>query len=73
MQFVDAVIDAETCQELAGLTEHQQLVCNLRWTMGFTLEQCGRLLGNSEVSVREAEEAAKNKMMKVLAEWGRKT
>lgn len=59
--------------ELAELTEHQQLVINLRWTVGFTQEEVARFLGITQPAVYQAEKAAERKVQSVLYQWGQKT
>lgn len=73
MEFMDIVVDSERCSDLAGLTAHQKLVTSLRWTVGLTLEESGRLLCCSAEAVRQSEEAAKKKLQTVLVSWGKQT
>lgn len=73
MQYIDILVDAEHCRELSELTDHQKLVTDLRWKLGFTLKDCAKLLNCSAEAVRQSEAAAKTKMQKVLLDWGSKS
>lgn len=69
MQYIDILVDAESCMHLSGLTAHQKLVTDLRWRLGFTLKDCAQLLNCSIEAVRQSEAAAKVKMQRVLIGW----